>query len=83
MEDAIRYYKLSAAVLRRGIKDLEAKDEWDRRTAWEWLERRSRAHPFGFDCLCDLFGLDADYIRELVREKGYRVTGYQQGARRV
>ena len=34
--------------------------------ALRWVRSAERAHPFAFEALCDVFGLDADSVRNRV-----------------
>jgi hypothetical protein len=55
LEDAIALFvkSLSGGAVRRS----------EARAARAWLESRDRSLPFAFECICDLLGFDAGYIR--------------------
>lgn len=51
-----------------------------------WLESRDRTTPFGFESICDVLGLESDYIRHGLRtvrarpaEAAARLVGRHRG----
>jgi hypothetical protein len=43
--------------------------------AQRWFASNSRAHPFAFAAICDVLGLDVDYVRAAIRRLHARAEG--------
>ncbi len=75
--------RLMLAVLRDALGRFQkyafASDRYHRRLfreANEWIHDRDRVWPFSFENICDVLGIDCDYVRaQLERWKGRRVNG--------
>ena len=67
LEDAIYNYRKY-----RRARDPEAKRNF--REAKEWIMVRSDDWIFSFNSICELLGLDPDYIRRRLREPDARST---------
>jgi hypothetical protein len=54
---------LMLAVAETALADLTSGCDSIRADAWRWLESND-AHPFSLVAICDVFGWDADVLRE-------------------
>lgn len=55
--------RLLAAVLARGIEDLQHPDEYVRMDARRWFRAHNHTHCCTFESVCEVLGLSADAIR--------------------
>ena len=65
LEDAIYSYRKY-----RGARDGEGKENF--REAEEWIMKAREDWIFSFNSICELLGLDPDYIRRRLRESDAR-----------
>jgi len=67
LEDAIHVYCKESAIPGR-------RNSWLFREAEEWIESGDHSRVFSFACICEVLGLDAEYIRRGLhaRRKGSR-----------
>lgn len=56
LEDAIRYFQRYAG-------STDGREQALYEDAVEWLSSRDRTEPYSFENVCDVLGLDADYVR--------------------
>ena len=71
LEDAIRVYRQDAGARNRRRQRLFRETE-------QWIESTDRSWPFAFERICEILGLDPDYLRRGLREWKGRA---QQGLR--
>jgi hypothetical protein len=67
LEDAIYSYRKY-----RWARDREGKENF--REAEEWIMEGSNDWIFSFNSICEILGLDPDYIRRRLREPDARLT---------
>jgi len=74
LEDAIDNYRKLTAT-----RDRQGKEQF--REAEAWIMARDDKWIFGFDSVCELLGLDPDYIRRGLREHGAKRPDEGEGRR--
>jgi hypothetical protein len=71
LEDAVQCYQRYALA-----RDARGQHEFEE--ARRWVESHEREWPYSFENICDVLGLDIDYIREGLRRQGPRSARVQR-----